>query len=548
MILPLLLSAVGTPVLAYDFETVSTSRGFNYSGNPGDNNQITIPSFIDNTGVFTADVTNNSYPDILALGNDKPELFLNRGGHFDRSKKFPDVDRKLSSALFVDYNADRFKDLVLVPRNGKLLLFHNDNGHFRNPKKIPSPSLTAGSGATAGDFNADGCPDLFVYQSIKDYQSRPSRHLEYRLGQASGGTELSEAGRRNFFLTGTCSGFRWKESSRDTVAHSSLAASAADLTGNNRLDVHVANDFHRDSLYVNQGNGNFRHRYLSEDTNRNGMASLLWDVDRNALPDIFVSNIFLSDTNPAFNWSTFKTIMTHRPFGHNLLINEGGGKFSSEEKAYGVRGGGWGWAASSADFNNSGWMELLQARQNFITRRATMPVFNLEDSEFVSYLTELFDGSTPGHEVQKNKFYPFIRDWLGYPGFWSRTSPGPFRARPDVEQSFGRWDARGLVTLDYNMNGLEDLVITDWDGRYGLMENQLAEKSRHDNWIKVFVRSPKLYQGGFLRLQTGKRVQLRPLSAQSGYHSQEAAIYHFGLGESVDESSLRVEWNDGSVQ
>lgn len=38
--------------------------------------------------------------------------------------------------------------------------------------------------------------------------------------------------------------------------------------------------------------------------------------------------------------------------GNNLLINRGNGTFTSEEQAYGVRDGGWGWAAALVELDN----------------------------------------------------------------------------------------------------------------------------------------------------------------------------------------------------
>lgn len=533
---------------AYEFSNVTEGSGFSYRGVPGDNNRITIPVFIDNHGLYSADITNNFYPDLLALGGESPVLFENRGGTFVKRKMFSDLRKKINGAVFVDYDVDGWQDLILIPMKGAPELYRNDRGTLRPAGAISEVQLEAGQGATVGDVNRDGCPDLFVVQSVSDFPSGSERRVTYRLGESQGQYDLSQKGNRNFLFVGTCSGFRLRESFPGGHRANSLVTSMADFTGNGWLDVHVANDFSRDSLFLNQGSGTFVHTLLPPSTNRNGMSSLVVDVDGNRFPDLFVSNITLSDTNPVFNQDYFRSVMTDKPFGNNLLVNDGTGSFRSLEGEYGLSGGGWGWSARSADFNNSGRREIIQARQNFIVRETPMQVFSLKDAEVVAYIRRLLEPGSSGGKPVENHLSSFAVDWLGYPAFWSqRGTDKSFRRQPDLEKRLGRWNARGLTPLDYDQDGRVDLALTNWSGPYGLLANRGSSTSAESNWVKVIFRTPNLYQGGTLRVQTSGRTQHIPLSTRTDYHSQQNRNYHIGLGSNSGVDRLEIRWTDGDT-
>ena len=89
--------------------------------------------------------------------------------------------------------------------------------------------------------------------------------------------------------------------------------------------------------------------------------------------DIFVANIYIPLEQHRENISADRydrlerysqfVVKSDRVKGNTLLINRGDGEFVNRADAFGVRRGGWGWAASLTDFDNDGSLGLVQATQ-----------------------------------------------------------------------------------------------------------------------------------------------------------------------------------------
>lgn len=198
----------------------------------------------------------------------------------------------------------------------------------------------------------------------------------------------------------------------------SLAASFTDLTGDGHPDVHVANDYNSDVLYINQGDGTFEQRFQGGATARNGMASEIADVTDDGRPDVFVSNIYLPASRETMGDERYErvehflsfVINSNRTKGNTLMVNQGDGEFQDQADELGVRHGGWGWAASFADFNNDGRRDLIHATQNVVA-------IGKEDPHYT------------------------------YPMLWTNNGSG-FISLDASERGLEEHDGRGLVTLE----------------------------------------------------------------------------------------------------
>jgi len=119
------------------------------------------------------------------------------------------------------------------------------------------------------------------------------------------------------------------------------------------------------------------------------------------------------------------------------MVNQGGGEFEDQADEFGVRQGGWGWAASLSDFNNDGRPDLIHTTQNVVT----------------------IDQEDPHHP---------------YPMVWQNNGSG-FTSLDASDRGFDKHDGRGMVTLDYDRDGDQDIVTVNYNQPYVVYENTVNE-------------------------------------------------------------------------
>ncbi|MFB6295847.1 MAG: CRTAC1 family protein [Halobacteriales archaeon] len=517
-----LLLAVGGAAVVYggalaegtadqQFAEVSNSIGFDHfpiqepDNPPGSGRQ----------GVYVADYDNDNWDDLLIVGGrESPSLYENVGGEFERSGALPEdplMDTKFKGALFFDYDSDGWRDLLLLAPAPKSSVFlENDNGSYR----IEQTGLffQMPNGATALDYNGDGCLDVFVYQN-GDWGDRTP--LAY---QNPNGTVTTDNGNPNYLLEGDCSSFELAEGAGINGSHWSLAASAVDFDGDGRTDIHVANDFYNDTLYYNEGNGTFERVPLGASTDRNGMSSEVGDVNGDGRPDLFVTNILIPELEDCTPGATdcssvgpyIRRYVGDRNLGNNLLINEGGRSFVDRASAYGVTKGGWGWAASIRDFDNDGWTELFHATEE-------LPIQGREN--------------------------------LSRTVYYDRAGSGSFQKENASRLGFETHAGRGVATLDHDRDGDLDIVVAEHPENtvfdIHFYENRAGDD---ENWLQVDVRHgdgvPAI--GSRVEVDTGERTVVRWVTPRTDFFSQEARVVHLGLGSDERVERVRVVWPDGT--
>ena len=482
------------------FREVAVERGLDY--------ETTGPNVGNGRGAaLVADYDNDGRPDLLAVGGDRPRLFENTGGAFDPATALPGGlgTATYKGGLFFDYDNDGWQDLLLLPHGGEAVFLENDAGRFERRDVGLSVNLTWGTSAAAADYNRDGCVDVFVAQNGDWRDTIPRR--------AQGESLSPDNGNPNYLFRGNCSGFERVEDAGIGGTKWSLATSFVDFDGDGLPDVHVANDFNYDVLYVNRGDGSFERRRLNG-TNRHAMASEVADVNADGRPDLFVTNI--EYPHPERVW-LLQNGLEMKNRGNNLLINRGNGTFDDRATAYGVRQGGWGWSGNLVDLDNDGDLDLLHTTQDYNYRAPTA-------------------GGTGGGSW---------RPQSDPPALWTRRDDrnGTFERVNATRAGFEDSNGRGLATLDYDGDGDRDVVVADASGRFKLYENRNAA----GNWLRVRVAPPRngtaLGAEAFLTTANGTQHRLR--NSRTNYFSQNARTLHFGLGvERV--GTLRVVWPDGT--
>jgi hypothetical protein len=493
-------AAVGDVVGSTDsawFQDVAEERGLEYT-TTGEN------SGNGDGGVYATDFDRDDRTDVLVTGGEGPALFRNAGGEFERADALPETDlTEIKGALFFDHDNDGWEDLLLVPRDDEMVFLENTGGQFEREEVGLETHLEWGTGASAADYDGDGCLDVFVIQN-GDWQAGVPKRTH------SDSFEEEDNGNPNLLFRGTCGSFeRVDGAGVSEKKRWSLATSFVDLTGDGRPDIHVANDFNYDSLYVNRGNGTFERRDLPN-TNRHGMASDVVDANGDGRLDIFVTNIEWEDTGGIWELRNGLDIKNR---GNNLLINRGDGTFEDRATEYGVRvTGGWGWAGHLVDFDNDADLDLLHTTKYYL----------------VSEGGELFKPKKPT------------------PTAWERTGPKTFEPRNASDLGLESSDGRGMAVLDYDADGDQDFVIADTTDPFKLYENRRADRSG-GHWLRVRVAgTPRQTPiGSELHVRTDNGTQFAVYNSRANFFSQDARPVHFGLAGD-DAVDLRVVWPDGT--
>ena len=109
-------------------------------------------------------------------------------------------------------------------------------------------------------------------------------------------------------------------------------------------------------------------------------------------------------------------------------------------------------------------------------------------------------------------------------------------------------DARAVVPVDFNHDGMEDLIVRQaGGGTLLLFENRLPKA----HWLRVALRSKKGNPNGFgarLTAEFDGRRLVRELYPHTTFKSQAPAYVHFGLGNVVRIDRLTIRWPSGWVQ
>jgi hypothetical protein len=266
-----------------------------------------------------------------------------------------------SMALFADLDNDADQDL-LVLAGARVFLFANDGqGKFtlREPSglRVSSASLTS---AALADYDRDG--DLDLYLCAYDFWSAGATY--------DAPTPYYDAtnGPPNFLYRnrgdGTFEDVTASSGMNQNNDRFSFAASWADYDRDGWPDLYVANDFGRNNLYRNNGDGTFSDVAAQagvEDLGA-GMSAAWGDYDGDGWLDLYVSNMWSSagqrlTFNPAFaavaGESATREAFQRQARGNSLFRNNRDGAFRDVSLEAGVEFSGF-W-----DYDNDGRLDLF---------------------------------------------------------------------------------------------------------------------------------------------------------------------------------------------
>jgi hypothetical protein len=142
--------------------------------------------------------------------------------------------------------------------------------------------------------------------------------------------------------------------------------------------------------------------------------------------------------------------------------------------------------------------------------------------------------------------------------FYHNRGDGTFE-KLDVGSPIRDGNLRATVAwVDYDNDGFLDLFITCGSGTAlpnHLYRNNVAALGNTNHWLKVKLVGTASNRSGIgakIRVKAtiaGKEIwQVREISGNSGYQGGYGLAAHFGLGDSVQATTVRIEWPSGIVQ
>ncbi len=281
------------------------------------------------------------------------------------------------AALFFDRDNDGDQDLLAVT-SLELLLFDNDGkGRFR---RVEGSGLEAAQdrrasmiGAAIADYDNDGLLDLYILSYVfwAGSASRRSSPYPFPYHDANNGAP-------NFLFRNRGGAFEdvTKASGMDANNRRySLAASWCDYDQDGDLDLYVANDFGKNNLYQNQGDGTFKDvaREAGVEDVGNGMSVQWQDYDGDGWDDLYVGNMWSSAGNrlaaqPQFRQREGENAGVHQRMarGNSLFRNRRDGAFEDVSEKANAAFGRWAWSSALVDVDQDG-REDIYILNGFVT-------------------------------------------------------------------------------------------------------------------------------------------------------------------------------------
>ncbi len=291
-----------------------------------------------------------------------------------------DVLDDTSMTLLSDIDNDGDQDLILIGAT-PMLYRNGGDGRFTLDSDagldVPEDKAAMFTGAALADYDLDGDVDLFVcaydfWQAGAEYDA-PTPYYDAVNGPAN--LLFRNEGQGTFAEVSEVAGLE------DTNDRFSFAAAWGDYDNDGDPDLYVANDFGRNNLYRNDGDGTFSDvaEALGVEDLGAGMSAAWGDYDNDGDLDLYTANMWSSAGLRITTSSQFDTVapdelergrFQRQAQGNSLFRNDGSRGFSDVSEEAGVRTGRWAWASDFVDLDADGLLDLF-VQNGYVTGEQT---------------------------------------------------------------------------------------------------------------------------------------------------------------------------------
>jgi enediyne biosynthesis protein E4 len=377
-------------------------------------------------------------------------------------------------------------------------------------------------------------------------------------------------------------------------------ATFADVDNDGDLDAFVVNWYNVNNLfYLNDGKGRFQKITAGDFVNDRGYSetAAFGDYDNDGFVDLYITNsegrknnffyqnrknaafYKLSDAVPALdtnysrsaNWCDIDNdgdldlfVTNENKQSENLYRNDGKGNFTKLTEGALLTDGGNTTSASWADIDNDGDLDVFLTNDGGYNS-----LFKNEGNFRFSKMKNDTTSKTPAHSFSSawsdidndgdvdlfvtNAFSGKSR-LVNY--FYVNDGHGNFsRDKGDIIVTDSAW-SYGCAFGDYDNDGFQDLAVaTCRVGKTDDMDLLYHNNGNKNNWITIKLEGTKSNRsaiGAKVYVKAtikGKSIwQMREVSAQNGYCSQNDLRVHFGLEQTKIIEVIKVVWPSGITQ
>lgn len=420
-------------------------------------------------------------------------------------------------AAWGDYDNDGDNDIFIttVYSENDMLFKNNGNGSFTSVTVGALVTETGFSeGAAWGDFDNDGDLDLFV-AFYNESNVLYSNNGDGTFTQVSSGLAS---------FTGASGSVSW-----------------ADINNDGDLDLFVGIGNGNDLLYINNGDGTFTRDFTSVIANDGAPTTgNSWaDYDGDGDIDLFVATTANDRLYRNNNDSTFTLVTGDPVVSDNVWSN----------------GGSWG------DYDNDGDLDLFVTTGTTNSALANRLYKNNGNGGFTRITTGSF--VTDLGTSMSGAWADYDNDgWLDL--FVANTSANgngqnDFLYHNNADGTFTRIttgvivtdnaDTRGAAWADYDTDGDLDLYVSNEVNQTDRLYQNNGNSNHYISIRTIGTVSNRSSIGAIVRVKAtinGTSMwQMRDISSQTGYFSQNSLEAEFGLGDATMIDSIVVRWPSG---
>jgi tetratricopeptide (TPR) repeat protein len=529
-----------------------------------------------NNGLAAGDFDNDGLDDLyVCQPSGLPNrLYRNRG-----DGTLEDVTEKAgvgvldgtACALFADFENKGLQDLLVVGGSGPLLFLNQGNGKFvlkRNAFQFAHPPQGTFAHAAVADYDRDGRLDiyfcLYSYYLGLDQYHYPAPYFDARNGPPN--FLLHNEGNATFHDRTEAAGLNVDND------RYSFACAWGDYNADGAPDLYVANDFGRNNLYRNNGDGKFTvvsSEAGVEDVGA-GMSASWFDFDNDGHQDVYVSNMWSSAGMRVSEQKRFhkkdpeaiRAFYRQHARGNSLYRNLGNGKFQNVSQEAGVDVGRWAWSSDAWDFDHDGYPDLYIAN-GYISGPSSseLKTPRPEAGDVSSFFwrqvvanSPQSPSPSPDYELGWNAINELIRSdasWNGYERnvFYANNHDGTFS---DVSGTSGLDfpdDSRSFVLADLDNDGRLEVVLKNRNApQLRILRNVMKEIGRSIAFRLRGTKSNRDAIGTAVTVAAEEHKQTKYLQAGSGFLSQHTKELFFGLGKTEGSVRATIRWPSGLVQ
>jgi hypothetical protein len=444
------------------------------------------------------------------------QKYWNRLYHQKTDGTFEDVTEKTGlqgagygmGVAVGDYDNDGFEDLFVTAYGGNHLYHNNGNSTFTD---VSDKAAVTGSGWSTSaawvDLDGDGFLDLVVLRYLQwDFDDIWCGERKQGYRSFCHPDEFRSIAPLVYHNDGNGHFTEITKQAGFAKPGNALGIAIADVNGDGRVDVFIANDSVPEFLYQNKGNGTFEEIGLFSGVGVDndghafaGMGVDFADYDNDGLPDLVISDLayqkyalYRNNGDNTFSYMTDTVGLGTMTFLHS------------------------GWGMRFLDYDNDGWKDLLVGQAHVMDNiDVTYPQLHYREPMLLA----------------RNTGQGFV-DISG--------ESGSVFHEP--------WASRGMAIGDIDNDGRLDAVVTENDGPAHILHN---ETGTQNHWLTLNLVGHKSNRdaiGAAVKIMTTQGQQQATVSTCGSYLSSGDKRVHFGMGSESAVKEIEIRWPSGIKQ